>query len=164
MEDVSLERKLRAILTCSCGFGSLWRVGENLWKKVLPPSYVQREDRVEHPGICLGTSRETCVLHAAVSMWHGTTPSREIDFVLIAKGMRYVIKDFYNDEPNHKTMFGHFSAVPIQVTSVDAAPNAASRLSVDQKKNSLRPNHNRKLSPKEKEELRAFARRFYSIG
>ena len=164
MEDVYLDRRLKAILALSCGFGSLWNVGENLWKKELPPSYVQREDREGHPGICLGTARETCALHAAVSMWHGTTPSREKDFDLIARGVRYVVKDFYSDDPNHKTMFGHFSAIPIQVTAIDAAPKADERLSVDQKKNTVRPNLNRVLSQKEKEELRAFARRFYSIG
>ena len=100
MEESALSRQLKMFAVFNMfGYGSLWFVGENIWKAKLPESYVQREDRVEHPAICLQNGATDCGIHVAVPMWYGTTPRKdsEKDQRLIHAGKRYVLKNFNND-------------------------------------------------------------------
>ena len=62
--DDYLARRLQAICKLlKFDFGSLWWVGENIWKEKLGGRYFQREDRVHLPAICLATSQPEPCLH-----------------------------------------------------------------------------------------------------
>lgn len=189
MNDDYLTRRLQAICKLlKFDFGSLWFVGENIWKEKLGGRYFQREDRTSHPAICLATEQPEPCLHAAVKMWHGTTPGGRNDERMIETRKRFVIKNFDNKGDGHRTMFGHFSAVPIEIDNVhahpprilkeeDEAPNSNRERQSKQSRFRAEEDRRRKLksvivandsgrtmSDSEKEELRDFARRFYSIG
>ncbi len=172
MNDDYLTRRLQAICKLiKFDFGSLWFVGENIWKDKLGSAYHQREDRTRHPAICLATSQPEQCLHAAVKMWHGTTPKGGKDARLIDAGKRFVMENFDNKGDGHLTMFGHFNAVPIEIENVHAHPP---RIFKDEKaedegnrkyKSIIVANDTgRTMSDMEKEELRKFTRRFYKIG
>lgn len=187
MNDDLLSRRLQAICKLiKFDFGSLWFVGENIWKDKLRSAYHQREDRTSHPAICLATTQPEQCLHAAVQMWHGTTPKGGIDARLIDAGKRFVLKDFSNSGDDHLTMFGHFNAVPIEIENVHAHPprvftdeevdgegerqSKQSRLRAEEdRRRKLKSiivanDSGRRMTDEEKEELRKFTRRFYSIG
>lgn len=187
MEESALSRQLKMFAVFNMfGYGSLWFVGENIWKAKLPESYVQREDRVEHPAICLQNGATDCGIHVAVPMWYGTTPRKdsEKDQRLIHAGKRYVLKNFNNDpdDADHSTMFGSFRPVPIEREYLGrdivlASDFAEGRKQVgkltrervenerrERYKNIMRRNTARKLSSEELERLRRFTRAFLSLG
>ncbi len=191
MDDDYLTRRLQAICKLiKFDFGSLWFVGENIWKDKLGSAYHQREDRTSHPAICLATSQPEKCLHAAVKMWHGTTPKSGKDEQLIKAGWRFVLENFGNETEkglkSHKTMFGHFDAVPIEIENVHAHPprvftdeevddegerqSKQSRFRAEEdRRRKLKSiivanDSGRRMTDEEKEELRKFTRRFYAIG
>ena len=188
MKSESLTPRLQAMFKLmKFDFGSLWYVGEAIWEEKLPSSYVRKKDRVNHPGICLNTASPTPSIHAAIMMWHGTTVKCESDYERIKSGRAFALHNFGNEEAlgknEHLTMFGHFSAVPIELNKIgtnirlesdfdsilaDKSKQSKSRMEADKRRklmNIVVPNYTgRKMSDDEKEELRRFTRRFYSIG
>ena len=188
MEIQSLTPRLQAMFKLmKFDFGSLWYVGEAIWEEKLPSSYVRRKDRANHPGICLNTLSPTPSIHAAIRMWHGTTAKRRSDYDRIKSGRLFALRNFGNEvelgKDERVTMFGNFSAVPIDVNKIDRnirlesdfdsvlsdkSKQSKSRMEADRQRKLMDivvPNHTgRKMSDSEKEELRRFTRRFYSIG
>ena len=188
MEIQSLTPRLQAMFKLmKFDFGSLWYVGEAIWEEKLPSSYVRRKDRANHPGICLNTMSPMPSIHAVIKMWHGTTVKRGSDYERIKSGRLFALRNFGNEvergKEEHVTMFGHFSAVPIELNKIgtnirlesdfdsvltDKSKQSKSRMEADRRRKLMRivvPNDTgRKLSDGEKEELRRFTRRFYSIG
>ena len=79
--------------------GSLWCVGENLWKQSLPKFYDQKSDRVSHPGVCIDAPNKG--IHATVSMLDGTH-SRDYHKPLVS---------FRLDDSTGLTYFGHFGPI-----------------------------------------------------
>ena len=187
MKETVLSRQLKMFAVFNMfGYGSLWFVGENIWKAKLPESYVQREDRVEHPAICLQNGATDCGIHVAVPMWYGTTLRKdsENDQRLIQAGKRYVLKNFNNDpnDADHDTMFGSFRPVPIEKDYLGRDIVLASDFEEGRKqvgkltrervenerreryKNIIRRNTARKLNLEELERLRRFTRVFLSLS
>ena len=187
MKETALSRRMKAFAMLNLfGYGSLWFVGENIWKEKLPESYVQREDRDVHPAICLQGGNVECGIHAAVPMWYGTTPrmDKEKDRQLVQTGKRYVLKNFNNnpDDAEHLTMFGSFRAVPIEKDRVGRDVTLAGdfeegrkqvgkptreRLEHERKernRNMIRLNTARRLNSQELDELRRFTRKFVSLA
>ena len=188
MEIQSLTPRLQAMFKLmKFDFGSLWYVGEAIWEEKLPSSYVRRKDRVNHPGICLNTVSPTPSIHAAIRMWHGTTPKRESDHERIKSGRVFALRNFSNEaargKGEHVTIFGYFSAVPIELNKIGTTPRLESdfdlvlgdkskqaklRMKADKERKLMSivvPNDTgRQMSDEEKEEMRRFTRRFYSIG
>lgn len=184
MDTTALERRLQAIQKLlDCSFGSLWFVGEDVWVEKLPSWYVLRNDRIGHPGICLNNNENAVCLHAAMMMWHGSTPRSQKDERAIENGKRFVVHNFMNDDPKHRTMFGHFSAVAIDKTSIGSRTfvetDFDSEIPEKSKQSKMRMNKDkarkwksvvvpngtgRRLSDEEKANLRAFTRKFYAIG
>ena len=119
-------------------------------------------------------------------MWHGTTPKRESDHERIKSGRVFALRNFDNKatrgEGDHITIFGHFSAVPIELSKIDTTPRLESdydlvlgdkskqaklRMKADKERKLMSIvvlNTDRQMSDEEKEEMRRFTRRFYSIG
>lgn len=188
MENDALTPRLRAMFKLmKFEFGSLWFVGEDIWEVKLPSSYVRRSDRVNHPGICLNTISPTPSIHAAIRMWHGTTLKRESDHERIKSGRVFALRNFGNEaargKGEHITIFGHFCAVPIELNKIGTTPRLESdfdlalvgkskqakrRMKTDKERKLMGvvvPNDTgRQMNDEEKEEMRKFTRRFYSIG
>jgi len=182
MENESLTRRLKAInALMSFSYGSLWIVGENIWKaKLTTKGYDLDSNRVAHPGICIQGAAGGEQLHSVVPMLYGTsgkmTPA-------------YRVTNFFNDphETEHITYFGsYFGAVPIEVDKVGSRrvldsdfPEVKKTLSKQELvrqstmqakrdealKDIVRPNAaRRQLNIWETAELRDFARRYLSIA
>jgi len=82
-------------------FGTLWRVGENIWGRILPRDYVQRRDRLSHPGVCVSNSPGG--IHVVVPMIFGSHSKCEGAFAT------------HLDTPPEKlTYFGAFAPVAIE--------------------------------------------------
>ncbi len=181
MENESLERRLKAInALMSFSYGSLWIVGENIWKaKLVSRGYDANSTRIAHPGICLQNALGRDCLHAVVPMLHGTSGKVR---------PAYTIKNFFNEkgEEEHISYFGsQFGAVPIEIEKVGGRrvldsdfPGVRSDMSKQQQrklrmieekrdeglKNVMRPNEGRRqLNMVEVSELRKFARRYLAI-
>ena len=182
MENEALERRLRAINTLmSFSYGSLWIVGENIWKsKLVPRGYDANSTRVAHPGICVQKAEAKDKIHAVVPMLYGTSGKTS---------PAYQIRNFFNEEGEEKHIcyFGvHFGAVPIEIEKIRARrildtdlPGVRNGLSKqelkkikkiemkrsEEQKNIVRPNRARnQLNTCEVAELRAFIRRHLSIA
>lgn len=182
MENESLDRRLRAInALMSFSYGSLWIVGENIWKsKLVSRGYDVNSTRVAHPGICVQNAESNDKIHAVVPMLHGTSGKTS---------PAYQIRNFFNEEgeENHVCYFGvHFGAVPIEIGKIGARrildtdlPGVRDGLSKqelkkikkievkrsEEQKNIVRPNKaRRQLNTCEIAELRAFVRRHLSIA
>lgn len=167
MNETSLSRRMQAFAILNLfGYGSLWVVGENIWKAKLPECYVQRENRMEHPAICVQNESVDRGIHAAVPMWYGTTldTDRRRHLGLVRAGKRYVLKNFYNNpkEAKHRTMFGDFRPVPIEKEYLGISSIVMK--SDEKRKNMIRRNTARCLDAHEKEELRRFTRVFFALG
>ena len=151
MENESLTRRLKAInALMSFSYGSLWVVGENIWKeKLVAKGYDLNSNRREHPGVCIQGSFGTEQLHVAIPMLYGTSGRMN---------PAYTITNFYNDpkDKRHVTYFGaYFGAVPIEITKIGTRKD----------KNVVRRNMERpQLSESEVSELRRFTRRYLSIA
>ena len=180
MENGALTRRLR----CLCqlmkfGYGTLWVVGENLWKeRLIVKGYDKDSTRTGHPGICVQESTEDSGLHATVPMWYGTSNKRNI---------AYRVYNFFNKsgEENRITYFGHYQAVPIglehigsrQIIDSDFSEvrnemESGTRSKLDRialkrqekQKNLLMVNDGKKeLKPCEISELRSFIRKNLSL-
>ena len=182
MENESLARRLKAInALMSFNYGSLWIVGENIWKaKLAAKGYDLGSDRVAHPGICIQGAGGGEHLHSVVPMLYGTSGKIK---------PAYAIKDFFNDpkEREHITYFGsYFGAVPIEVSKVGSRrvldsdilevretlskqEMAKQRVFQEERNDTLkdivRPNTaRRQLTTYETAELRNFTRRYLSIA
>lgn len=182
MENEALARRLKAInRLISFNYGSLWNVGENIWKaKLVAKGYDLASDRVSHPGICVQGASGREHLHSVIPMLFGTsgkmTPA-------------YQVINFFNDprETEHITYFGsYFGAVPIEVEKLrprqvldsdftevrkTLSRQEKARQRILQKKrnealkNIVRANDKRKqLNAGETAELRNFMRRYLSIA
>ena len=167
MNETSLSRRMQAFAILNLfGYGSLWVVGENIWKAKLPEYYVQREDRMEHPAICVQNDSADSGIHAVVPMWYGTTlhGDREKDKRLVREGKRYAVKNFYDDTNDkcHITMFGNFKPVPIEKDCYDLS--SAATKNEERRKNKIWRNTKRCLDVHELDGLRRFSRRFLAIG
>jgi len=180
MENEALTRRLRCLCQLmSFGYGTLWIVGENLWKdELIPKGYDSESTRIAHPGICIQESGADAGLHATVPMWYGTSNK---------KSTSYQIYNFFNiaGDESHITYFGHYQAVPIGLEHVGARSVIDSDFSEvrkeleggtkakldkiakqrqDKLKGLLLANEGRKeLRPGEKQELRAFIRKNLAI-
>lgn len=182
MGNEALERRLRAInMLMSFSYGSLWVVGENIWKsKLVSRGYDANSTRVAHPGICVQDAGSEDKIHAVVPMLHGTSGKTS---------PAYQIRNFFNEEgeENHICYFGvRFGAVPIEIEKIRARrildtdlPGVRDGLSKQElkkikkiemkrreiQKNIVRPNEaRRQLNTYEVAELRAFVRRYISIA
>ncbi len=182
MGNEALERRLRAInKLMSFNYGSLWIVGENIWKaKLVPRGYDVNSTRIAHPGICIQNAESEDKIHAVIPMLHGTSGKTY---------PAYQIRNFFNEkgEENHICYFGvRFGAVPIEVERIGARrildtdlPGIRERLSKqdlkrikkiemkrsEEQKNIVRPNDaRRQLNTCEVAELRVFVRRHLSIA
>lgn len=162
-------------------YGSLWVVGENIWKeKLASRGYDANSNRLVHPGICLQGATGSDCLHSVVPMLHGTS-NRTYP--------AYKVTNFFNKlgEEKHISYFGYkFGAVPIEIERIGAGRVIATDFSEEehddfkigkkiqqmmeakrnaQLKDIVRQNSNRpQLNCDEVAELRRFARRFLSIG
>ena len=152
-ENESLERRLEAIgQLVKFSFGSLWTVGENLWKRMLvPKGYDAKSTRDGHPGICVRETSHDVGLHSTVQMWYGTSNM---------KNPAYKIENFYNStkekEKEHVTYFGHFQAVPIPISALGSERKRG--------KNQFARNLGRPmLTDEEKVCLRTFIRKNFSL-
>ena len=182
MENESLTRRLKAInaLMSFC-YGSLWIVGENIWKaKLAAKGYDIGSNRVVHPGICIQGAVGGEQLHSVVPMLYGTSGKMS---------PAYRVTNFFNDprEKDHITYFGaYFGAVPIEVDKVGSrrvldsdfpevkktlSKQEMARQSVIQEKRDeavkdiVRPNTaRRQLNTWETTELKNFTRRYLSIA
>lgn len=182
MQDESLTRRLKAInALMSFSYGSLWIVGENIWKaKLGSKGYDLASNRISHPGICIQGAVGGERLHSVVPMLYGTSGKMF---------PAYRITNFFNDQNDaeHVTYFGsYFGAVPIEVDKVGArrvldldfpevkkalSKQELSRQSAIQEKRDealkeiIRPNvARRQLNAWETAELKKFTRRYLSIA
>lgn len=184
MNNEALERRLQAInALMTFSYGSLWIVGENIWKeKLVPHGYDAGSTRIAHPGICLQYANEGDRLHAAVPMLYGTSSRSR-------SRPAYEVKNFFNEkgEEDHVSYFGGcFGAVPIEIEKIGCRrvvdtdlPGACNALSKQKQerlraiaakrdeelKNVMRPNGGRRqLNTKEVDELRNFVRKHLAIA
>lgn len=166
MNKTALNRRLEMFATLNVfGYGSLWFVGENIWKVKLPTSYVQREDRAEHPGICLQNASADGGVHAVAPMLYGSTlhMDREKTLRLVRLGVLYVVTNFTGSEKDtkHKTKFGDFR--PVMIEKSYFGRDGVALKDAEKRKNMIRLNKNRKLDVREMDELKRFTRKFISL-
>ena len=182
MENESLTRRLKAINELMrFNYGSLWIVGENIWKaKLAAKGYDLDSNRVAHPGICIQGAVGGEQLHSVVPMLYGTSGKMS---------PAYQVTNFFNDprEKEHITYFGsYFGAVPIEVDKVGSrrvldsdfpevkktlSKQEMARQSVIQEKRDeavkdiVRPNAaRRQLNTWETAKLKNFTRQYLSIA
>ena len=181
MQDESLIRRLKAInALMSFDYGSLWVVGENIWKaKLGAKGYDLASNRIAHPGICIQGATGGERLHSVVPMLYGTSGRMS---------PAYQVINFFNNskDAKHITYFGsYFGAVPIEVNNIGSRrvldsdiPKSRSvkldggrarkhlmKAARDEKlKDMIRPNAGKShLTVSELEGLRNFTRRYISI-
>lgn len=160
-ETTNFERRMNAVCQLmNFGFGSLWTVGENIWKaKLRPQGYDENSNRVGHPGICVEENRAE--VRESVYMLYGTSNKSE---------PAYALMNFYNEGAmeHHKTYFGHYQAVPIELKYVGRCmpqyasndPELRDKLKCRQM-NSVWQNRRRpQLTPTECSELKGFYRKY----
>lgn len=160
MKEAALSRRMRLFAMLDVfGYGSLWFVGENIWKAKLPASYVQREDRLGHPGICLQNASADGGVHAVAPMLYGSTlhMDREKTLRLVRLGVLYVVTNFTGKDAERKTKFGDFRPVMIEKNLL-----GRDRKDDEKRKNMIWRN-DRELTAREMDELKRFTRRFISL-
>ncbi len=144
-KEIQLERLLSLYATVGAfDFGTIFRIGENIWAQKLPDSYVQRDDRCGHPGICVSKSEGIMMV---VPMLYGTSNEDKRSLPLNIDG----------EDPKRLTYFGHFNSVEIPLTAYERNPTRRVWDKKDRKDVFMRGwNGKNKLTSNEIKALRAF--------
>ena len=153
VEEASYWRKLELI--CKLGlfpFGSIWAVGEKLWREVLPSDqYDQDSGREMHPGLCTEPP-DARTFPAAVRMFFGTHSCNSN----VKK--HFVVENLFDDGDQKPCHFGSFPPAAIDPTYYGKDESDVSSHIRKYKKKF------RMLSQEKQGELRKYLRDYYSMG
>ena len=109
-EVSALQRRMDAILKLNIFlFGSIWAVGEELWKQALPLGYDGESVREMHPGLCTRPP-SAAMISATVMMLFGSH-SRE------GRRRSFIVDDPLDEGDTHPCYFGAFPPVGLDPTT-----------------------------------------------
>ena len=153
VEEASYWRKLELI--CKLGlfpFGSIWAVGEDLWRQVLPiDEFDPDSGREMHPGICTEPP-DNRTFPAAVRMFFGSHSKGKGGYLK----QWFKVMDLFDEGDKKPCWFGAFPPAAIDPTYY-GNDDSEIKTHIRKYKNKFRT-----LPDDRKEELKRYLRKYYS--